>query len=169
MLINDIGHRYTKYPTCLQPCSLVTINRTLIILTLCAFGCSPTSRQSTNNPIAERNKDIIILSTLIHDYLSLTNGREFGLNKLRQADTLKRISKNFELIELKSKGGHISVYYRFSQSREADKVELTDQEKAQLLRNDWTEKKFNNQYDGEIRFEYGERFYRIKKFIIKRE
>ncbi|MDF2189134.1 hypothetical protein [Paraflavitalea sp. CAU 1676] len=145
------------------------MHKILIVFTFFAIGCSTTSRLTTNNPIAERNKDIIILSTLIHDYLSLTNGRDFGLNELCQADTLKRISKNFEMIELKSKGGHISVYYRFSQSREIDKVELTDNEKALLLRNNWTEKQFNKQYDGEIQFDYGERFYRIKRFIIKSE
>jgi hypothetical protein len=89
------------------------MHRILIILTFLTIGCVTTSKQSTTNPIAESNKDILILSTLIRDYLRVTNGRVFGLNELYQADTLKRISRNFELIELKNKGGYISVYYNF--------------------------------------------------------
>ncbi len=106
---------------------------------------------------------------LIRDHLSVTNGRDFGLDELLQADTLKRISKNFDLIVLKTRGGYISVYYRFSNLRNQEGIELTGEEKELLLRNNWYEKQVNDQYDGEIRFEYGERFYRIKKLVVKKE
>ena len=32
----------------------------------------------------------------------------------------------------------------------------------------WIGEKLNEQYDGEIQFDYGERFYRIIRIIVKR-
>ncbi|WP_133159315.1 hypothetical protein [Solitalea longa] len=65
----------------------------------------------------------------------------------------------------KSKGGHISVYYKFSKSRDSKGIKLLDHEKERARYFRWTEKKLKNQYDGEIQLDYGERFYRVLKLI----
>ncbi len=145
------------------------MHRSLIILTIFLLGCSTPSRLLTTNPIANNNKDVFILSTLVGDHLRQTNGREFSLFELHKNDSLKRISNNFDLIEMKAKGGYISIYFKFSKSRDESEIELSDQEKEMLVRNNWTEKRFDENYDGEIRFDYGERFYRIKRLALKRE
>ena len=140
----------------------------IIISTSFLLGCGTTSNITTTNLIAEENKDVLILSSLIRDYLRQTNGRDINLNELIQKDTLQRISNNFEKIELKSHGGYISVSYKLSASRN-NKVELTDKEREMLNGISWAAKGSTVQYDGDIRFDYGERFYHIKKIIVKKE
>ncbi len=71
-------------------------------MTIFIFGCTTSSKLTTNNPIAEKNKDVLILSTLIQEHLMKTDRREFNLNKLYQNDTLKRISNNFEKTALET-------------------------------------------------------------------
>ena len=83
----------------------------LLILTIFPLGCVTTSKITITNPIAEKNKDVLILASLIHGHLKSTNERGFNLNDLAQNDTLRRISNNFERAELKTRGGYISVYY----------------------------------------------------------
>jgi hypothetical protein len=136
--------------------------RSLIILTI--FIAGRVSASVTNN-VSERDKDVLILSILVQDHLRKTNGREINLADLLQADTLKRISKSFEKVELKSKGGHISVYYKFSESRDLNGIELLAKEKERTQYFRWAERNLKNQYDGEIRLDYGERFYRVIKLI----
>ncbi|UZS00305.1 hypothetical protein [Chondrinema litorale] len=63
------------------------------------------------------------------------------------------------------KGGHISVYYRFSESRNSNGIELSEKEKELTKNLRWAEKKLKDQYDGEIQIAYGERFYRLIKII----
>ena len=72
-------------------------------------------------------------------------------------------------MEVILKGGHIAVFYRFSKLRDTKTVMLTDNEKMLMNRLRWKEKKMKNQYDGEIRFEYPERFYYLKTIIIKKQ
>ena len=109
------------------------------------------------------------MSILVQDHLTKTDGRDINLTELLQTDTLHRISNSFDKVELKSKGGHISVYYKFSNSRDSKGIELSDQEKERTDYFRWTEKELKNQYDGEIQFDYGERFYRVIKISIAPE
>lgn len=136
--------------------------RTLIILTICIAGCASTSVTRT---LSENDNDVLILSILVQDHLRKTNGRDINLAELLQADTSNRISKSLDKVELKSKGGHISVYYKFSGSRDSKGIELSDKEKERTKYFRWTERNLKNQYDGEIRLDYGERYYRIVKLI----
>lgn len=137
----------------------------LIILTAFISACGTTSKVNTINLIAAENKDVLILSILIRDHLRQTNERAFILSELVQNDTLKRITNNFEKVELKYRGGYISVYYNFSKTRN-NKIELTDSERAMLIWKRVVTKNLGELYDGEIKFEYGERFNHIKKVII---
>jgi len=106
------------------------------------------------------------LSILAQDHLRKTDGRDIDLAELLQTDTLHRISNSFDKVELKPKGGHISVYYKFSKSRDPKGIELSDKEKERTNYFRWTEKELKDQYDGEIQIDYGERFYRVIKIII---
>lgn len=143
------------------------MQRIFILLIILIIGCTSTSKVATISPIAESNKDVLILSTLIRDHLKRTKERAFDLNELIQNDTLRRIMNNFEKTELKKHGGYISVYYKFSKSRENNKIELTDKEKEMLKWKNWTAKEMSGAYDGEIQFAYGEQLYHIKKLIVK--
>ena len=136
--------------------------RILIILTIFIGGRASTFMTKT---ILANSKDVLILSILVQDHLRKTDGRDINLTELLQTDTLHRISNSFDKVELKSKGGHISVYYTFSKSRDSKGIELSDKEKERTDYFRWTEKELKNQYDGEIQFDYGERFYRVIKII----
>jgi hypothetical protein len=138
----------------------------LIILTIFIAACGTTSKVNTINPIAEENKDVLILSNLIREHLIRTNEIELNLIELLKNDTLNRITNSFEKVELKYHGGYISVYYNHSKTRN-DKIELTDSERIMLTWKKVVTKNLDGLFDGEIQFEYGERFYRIKKVIIK--
>jgi len=140
------------------------MHRLIIILTFFLFSCGTTSKLNDNNIIVSSNKDVLILSLLIRDHLRQTNGRQIVLSELLQKDTLKRISNNFQSAILKTHGGYISVYYKFSNSRQTIS-ELTQKEK-EVKWITWISKKLTGQYDGEIQFNYGERFYSIKKIVI---
>jgi len=143
------------------------ILRKLILLAIFLEGCITSSRVDNVKSISENNKDVYILSILICDYLRSTHGRAFNIDKLVQIDTLKRISNNFEKIELIPKGGYIAVYYKFSSLRENNKIILNNKEYEGINKLRWIEKEKNKLYDGEIQFDYGERFYRIKKIKVK--
>ncbi|HEY9006158.1 MAG TPA: hypothetical protein VIM75_08495 [Ohtaekwangia sp.] len=139
--------------------------RILVTLAIFIGGCASVPLKST---VSQINRDVLILSILIQDHLRQTEGRDITLTELLQADTLDRISKSFDKMELKSRGGYISVYYKFSASRDLKGIELSDKEKERTNSFRWTEKVLKNQYDGEIQFDYGERFYRVRKIIINR-
>ena len=138
----------------------------LLILTLIIFvggGCASTS---VTNTVSQDNKDVLILSILVQDHLRKTNGRSVNLTELIKKDTLDRISYSFKTVELESKGGHLSLYYQFSESRNSKEIGLSDKEKELAKNFRWTEKELKNQYDGEIQFDYGERFYRLIRIIV---
>ncbi len=139
----------------------------IIILTVFAFGCRTTSKTPAVNLTAENNKDVFILSNLIQDHLRRSNERVPNLNELVQRDSLKRISHNFETITLESRGGCIAVYFVFAASRN-NKIDLTPAEGKRLAGMKIVSRKLDKQYDGEIQFEYGERFYNRKKVIVNR-
>lgn len=139
----------------------------LLIVAFFVFGCAASSKTIAPNPFAENNKDVLILSTLIQEYFSQTKDeRDITLNEIIKNDTLKRISNNFEKIELTFHGGYISVHYKFSKSRD-NRIELSDDEKRILYRKKCVAKDVSEEYDGEIQFDYGERFYCVKKIIVK--
>lgn len=144
--------------------------KTGIILVLIVFigGCRTTSKVITNHIVSENNKDVFILSTLIQDYLRNTNKRDLNLNELIGRDTLRRITNNFEKIELINRGGHIAVKFKFSNSRDKNKIELNAKETEIINNLRWIIKESKEQYDGEIQFDYGERFYRRRKIILKK-
>jgi hypothetical protein len=139
--------------------------RILSILTIFIGGCASTS---VTNTVSENNNDVLILCLLVQDNLRKTDVRDINLAELLQTDTLKRISNSFDKVELKSKGGYISVYYKFSESRDSKGIKLSDKEKELTNYFRWKERDLKNQYDGEIRLDYGERFYRVKKIIVDR-
>jgi len=116
--------------------------------------------------ISENNRDILILATLISDHLKRTNARTLNLNELVYNDTLKRVINSFEKIELKPRGGYISVYYKLAKTRDNHNIQLTDREKKLWVK--WTTGNIDEQYNGEIRLAYGERFYHLKKIIIQK-
>lgn len=118
--------------------------------------------------VPEKNKDVLILALLIQDYWLKTEASEINLSELVKTDTLNRISTSFERIELKHKAGYISVYYKFSKLRSSKEIDLSDKEKEWTKPIRWKEKELKNQYDGEIQFNYGERFYNIHKVIVNR-
>ena len=96
-------------------------------LTLIIFigGCASTSATTNVSP---DNQDLLILSILVQDHLRKTNGRSIDLTELVKKDSLNRISNSFKTVELKPKGGHISVYYNFSESRDSKGIKVTDKE-----------------------------------------
>ena len=95
-------------------------------------------------------------------------GQDLDVNRIIKNDSSRRISEYFEMIKMKTNRGYISVYYKFSKSRNAEVV-LTSKEKELLNWIRWGTKDFTADYDGEIRFDYGERFYHIKKIVVKKE
>ena len=139
--------------------------RPLIILVILISGCASTSVPAT---VSQENNDVVILCLLAQDHIRTTHGRSINLDELLKKDTSNRISTSFKRVELKSKGGHISLYFEFSESRDPKSIVLSDQEKERVHHFKWKEKELNGQYDGEIQFDYGERFYRVIKIVIDR-
>jgi glutamate dehydrogenase/leucine dehydrogenase len=116
----------------------------------------------------EKNRDVLILSALIQDHFKQSNTTDFDLNEIIEKDTLRRIQNNFEKTELKLHGGYISVFYKRTR-RDNVKIELTEneQERFKLIR--VTQGDISGPYDGEIRFDFGERFYRVKEIQLNKD
>lgn len=140
--------------------------RLLIILTIIISGCKTSSELKTEINLSENNKDVFILSTLIQDHFRRTNTRTLDLEEIIKNDSLSRICGDFENIQLELHGGYICVYYNFSDSRKFN-IELNNQEQEKIKWVRWKEKELKVPYDGEIQFEYGERFFKLKKIILK--
>ncbi|MCU0435606.1 MAG: hypothetical protein MUC87_19255 [Bacteroidia bacterium] len=140
----------------------------LIIMVLVIEGCATTSKINTVDKTREDLRDVFVLSILVRDYLKNTQGRDFNLEKVTEYDTLGRISNNFEEIKQLNRGGHIAIQYKFSRNRNY-RIEFTEKEKQ--MKEIWrvVEKKNVGGYDGEIQFEYGERFYHFKKIVVKKK
>lgn len=144
---------------------------TIIILLTFVFlfyaGCSTPSNVTTIDKAKEELRDVLILTILAHDYLKDTDGKDFTMENLYVLDSLGRISNNFESIKQISRGGHIAIQYKFSESRNK-RIEFTEREKK--IERKWKvyEKTDLNGYDGEIQFEYGERFYIFRKIIVRK-
>jgi hypothetical protein len=138
----------------------------LFIILAILTGCGAPSQVDAVKAVSNNNQDVLVLSILIRDHLRRTDARTFTLQELVQHDTTKRIFNHFEMIEMQNRPGYIAVHYKFSKSRDIQKVKL-DEEEAKAINNmKWRTKKLNDQYDGVVQFDYGERFYRIKKIIV---
>jgi len=120
------------------------------------------------NTLAENNEDVFILTILVQDNLRKNNDKDFNLNDLMLCDTLKRISNNFKSIELERHGGYIAVNFKFSDNRIVKKIELSENEQERARNIKWIVKDIKDNEDGEIQFEYGERFYWIRRIILKK-
>ena len=140
--------------------------RIFLLLTILLAGCATAPKVSQPNPIAENNKDVLILSSLVRYHLKNTNARAIKLDELLKYDTLKRISNSFKAVELKTSNGYISVYYTLSPSRQNSNITLTAKETEMLTWRIWTSKKTDGPYDGEMRFAYGEKLFHHKKIIV---
>lgn len=140
----------------------------LLIMVVLIEGCTTTSRISTADKTREDLRDVFVLTILVRDYLRNTDGRDFNLEKLIEYDSLGRISNNFEEIKQTLRGGHIAIQYKFSKKRDY-RIEFTENEKQ--MKEIWSviKKKNIGDFDGEIQFEYGERFYNFRKIIIKKQ
>ncbi|MFT3747030.1 MAG: hypothetical protein QM768_01890 [Agriterribacter sp.] len=108
---------------------------------------------------------MLLLASLIREYVFTNREGNINLTKLLEKDTSNRIKHNFYAVQMKYHGGYISVYYIFSAQRNVD-FTLTDAEKKMLKWQKWKSQKKKDNYDGEIRFDFRERFYKIKKIIV---
>lgn len=150
--------------------------RWIILLAMISVGCTSASKTARKQAIAEENKDVVVLSYLIRDYLRQTNDTRFSLADIIKGDTLGRIKNNFSALEVGSIpgiwiGGYI-VYFKFAEGRNNAGIQLKPHEEipwkvttqpkigkseALLARN----------YDGEIHLNFQERFYNIRAIIVK--
>lgn len=142
------------------------MKKLIFILTIALLGgCATSSKLNTLHLNRENNKDVFILSNLIQEHLRRTNDFKLNLDALVQNDTLKRISHNFEKVKMELHGGHISIYYVFADTRNM-KIELTGEEEKILSYKRFRVQEMDEQYDGEIRLDYGEKFYHQLKIIL---
>ncbi len=146
------------------------------ILILC-IGCKTPSKTPQMNIIGEDNKDVVALSYLIRDYMRQTDNTNFSLSDIIKYDTLGRVTNNFSRLEVANwpnvwRGGY-AVYFKFSDNRNKDLVELTESErmswkvktKDNIGRND---EQLSQKFDGEIHFNYPERHYLIVEIILRK-
>lgn len=102
------------------------------ILVLC-IGCRTSSKTAQMQIIAEDNKDVVVLSYLIRDYMRKTRSTNFTLADIVKYDTLGRITKNFSRLEVTNwpnlwAGGY-AVYFKFADRRNKDSLALTKYER----------------------------------------
>jgi hypothetical protein len=150
--------------------------RTISFLVILCMGCRTASKQVKMSAIAEDNKDVVVLSYLIRDYMQKTRDTNFTLADIIKGDKLGRITKNFSSLEIgkwsNMRIGGYAVYFKFSDGRNKDSVKLTQNEripwkvkmKKEIGRDD---AQLAKHFDGEIHFYYPERFYRIAEIIVK--
>lgn len=69
------------------------------ILILC-LGCRTTTNTAKMRALAYENKDVVVLSYLIRDYMRKNHNTKFSLADIINTDTLGRITKNFTELEV---------------------------------------------------------------------
>lgn len=145
----------------------------IFLSTLIIFGCRTNPKTTSNNTIAKKNEELIVLSSLIRSYLKSNTdnycikGLEFS--DLMKYDSFNRISNHFEKVELICRQGHIDVFYQFSNSKEKQRINITEKEQKDTQYTKWELIDSVNQYDGWIHFDYSERFNRIIKIMVKKK
>ncbi|MBL7855913.1 MAG: hypothetical protein JNL17_16050 [Cyclobacteriaceae bacterium] len=126
--------------------------------------------------IANNNKDVVVLSYLIRDYMRKTDSVNFRLTEILKGDTLGRVAINFSEIEIDYWSnlwyGGYAVYFKFSKERNRDSVQLTQYERIpwKVKMRDKIGKKeelLTKDFDGVIHFYYPERFYSIAEIIVR--
>lgn len=142
--------------------------RFVFILAFLLFGTGASSKPKKPNPLAESNKDVFVLATLIRSHLIQTGERTFNLSDIYKYDSLNRIENNFELVEFKYRGDYISYYFKFVKLRN-QVIELNRKELERLYYPMWKKKKMKDRYDVEICIGYGERNYPVRKIILRKE
>ena len=152
------------------------IFRVIPFIVILFIGCRTASKTAQMSSLAEDNKDVVVLSYLIRDYMRKTDSANFTLADIVKNDTLGLITKNFSGLEVANwpdpwRGGY-AVYFKFADGRNKDSVKLTQYEripwkvktKKEIGRND---EQIAKKFDGEIHFYYPERFYHIREIIMK--
>jgi hypothetical protein len=145
------------------------------ILILC-IGCRTASRTARMSAMSEDNMDVVLLSYRIRDYMRKSRNTHFTLSDIVKNDTLGQVTRNFSRLEVAHwpnvwRGGYV-VYFKFSAERNKDSVKLLQGEKIsgkvktkkKIGRND---AQIDKEFDGEIRFYYPERHYRIVGITVK--
>jgi hypothetical protein len=153
------------------------IFRIIPFILILLISCTTASKRAQMRSIAEANKDVVVLSYLIKDYMRKTHSTSFTLADIEKNDTLERITKNFSKIEVSNWSnlwiGGYAVYFKFSDDRNNDAVKLMESEwipsnikmKKEIGRND---KQLAENFDGEIHFYYPERLFHISGIIMKK-
>lgn len=142
------------------------MTKTLIIsLLLFIAGCGTASKIEKKSSYLNKYKDVYLLSIIVRDHLRNTDSRKFDLSDLNKVDSLKRISSNFDNLEFELRPAYISVDYKFSEHRNLN-FELNDYELNEVVGVGWKLKDTDSLFDGKIKFDYGEDYYRIKKILI---
>jgi len=147
----------------------IKMNRILTMLSLLITLNISAQKIKAPGTIAAHNRDAFLLALMVRDHLKETDALIAGLATILQRDSTGRITTCFEKTDLKSKKGHISLYFKFSSLRDEKAIQLTAEEKKLLGWMRYQENKSLEDYDGEIQFDYGERFYRIRKIIVKKK
>lgn len=137
----------------------------MILMFVFIEGCANTSKISAAYKTREDLRDVFVLTIQVQDFFRNSSGQDFAIENLFAGDSLSRISNNFEEIKQISRGGHIAIQFKFSKKRDP-KIEFTEYQ-GQMKEN-WRviERKNADNFDGEIQFEYGERFYNFRKIIV---
>lgn len=141
------------------------------------MGCQSASKTAQMKAIAEDNKDVVVLSYLIRDYMLSTRRTNFTIEDVIKKDTLGRIAKNFSSIEIgywsNTWYGGYAVYFKFADRSRKDSIKLTPDEripwKVKVKKEIGTnETQLAKEFDGEIHFHYPERLYHITEIIVKK-
>lgn len=152
------------------------ILRAVIFMIVLFAGCRTTSETMKITAIANNNKDVVVLSYLIRDYMRKTDSVNFRLTEILKGDTLGRITMNFSEIEIDNWSdlwyGGYAVYFKFSKERNRHSVQLTQYERIpwKVKMRDKIGKKeelLTKDFDGVIHFYYPERFYSIAEIIVR--
>lgn len=151
--------------------------RLIPLIIILFVSCGTTSKTAQINVIGADNRDVIVLSYLIRDYMRQTDNTNFSLSDISKFDTLGRVTNNFSRLEVANwpnvwRGGY-AVYFKFSENRNNDSIKLTETEripwkvktKEKIGRND---EQLSNNFDGEIHFYYPERHYHIVEIILRK-
>ncbi len=152
------------------------ILRIIPYILILLIGCRTASNSAQMKSNAEDNKDVVVLSHLIRDYMSKMRSTSFTLEDIVKSDTLRLITKSFSKLEVGDwsnvwSGGY-AVYFKFADGRNKDSVKLMQYErifgnvktKKEIGK---TEAQFAKEFDGEIHFSYPEKLYHITEIILK--
>lgn len=153
------------------------IFRLIPLIIILSISCRTTAKKAEMRLIGEDNRDVVVLSYLIRDYMLQTGKTNFSFSDIIKHDTIGRVTNNFSKLMVAKwpnvwAGGYI-VYFKFSDNRNKDLIKLTEAEripwmvktKKNIGRND---EQLSQKFDGEIHFNYPERHYYIVEIILRK-